>query len=102
MLFQIVLGFVINRLFDPNRFRIPFHDELHWYLGRCLVFLGCINIPLGLSLYSATMEPVSNALYVLFALWILVASGALSFGARVVGREPTHHVAPKVLGDREV
>ncbi|KAI9145971.1 hypothetical protein BKA69DRAFT_1046561 [Paraphysoderma sedebokerense] len=48
MLLQSVLGFVIDRLFKPNRKRVPWYDMVHWWLGKLLVASGPLTIMLGL------------------------------------------------------
>jgi len=49
---QPVIGFLADKLFDPNRKAIPiFPDKTHWVLGWLSITLGMINIILGLLEY---------------------------------------------------
>ena len=38
--FQAVLGAIINRLWRPERTKVPIHDKVHWWLGRILILAG--------------------------------------------------------------
>lgn len=54
-LFQPLLGFLADKLFDSKRKSAPFFpDILHWIIGYGVVILGLVNIWLGLTLYCVT------------------------------------------------
>jgi hypothetical protein len=48
LLVQIIMGFVSNHLWSPDRKSIPWWDKAHWWLGRALVILGLVNIYFGI------------------------------------------------------
>ena len=52
MFLQIILGGVINYLFDKDRTSIPWYDQLHWWFGRVLLIVSWVAIPMGVWLYS--------------------------------------------------
>jgi len=56
---QPVIGFLADKLFDPNRKATPiFPDKTHWVLGWISITLGMINIILGLMEYQNTKKGV--------------------------------------------
>jgi len=56
---QPVIGFLADKLFDPNRKATPiFPDKTHWVLGWVSITLGMINIILGLMEYQNTKKGV--------------------------------------------
>jgi hypothetical protein len=63
---EIILGVVIDKLFDPRRSSVPFHDKLHWYAGRLLLIGGITNAGFGLVSYTGT-----DWLWGLCGLWFL-------------------------------
>jgi hypothetical protein len=76
LIVQIILGYVANALYDPNRTVVPPQDWAHWSLGfhktnnrRILVLLGIINIPLGLHEFSG-LYSMSVGLYVVYGIWV--------------------------------
>ena len=79
MAIQIVLGFVINALWDPNRTSIPLWDQAHWWIGRILWCLAIANIGLGLKEYDE-FQPVSKAINALYWVFIALAVGAFIWG----------------------
>jgi hypothetical protein len=68
MFLQSAGGIIIDRLWKPTRQSVPWHDKLHWYIGRALFVLSLINIPLGMVL----MGDVSVSIWVLLAIWYLI------------------------------
>ncbi|KAI9172973.1 hypothetical protein H9P43_007104 [Blastocladiella emersonii ATCC 22665] len=44
---QIVLGFVIDKMFDPDRAGIPLRDKAHWLAGYFLAVAAPVNVYLG-------------------------------------------------------
>jgi len=74
---QPVIGFLADKLFNPERKSIPiFPDKTHWFLGWISITLGMINIILGLILYPNTKRGTLIA-YCFFAA--LVFSGIVGF-----------------------
>jgi len=56
---QPVIGFLADKMFDPNRKATPiFPDKTHWVLGWLSITLGMINIILGLNEYQNTKKGV--------------------------------------------
>ena len=45
--FQVLLGFIIDKLWNPTRNHIPWWDQLHWWTGRMLMLLTVPTIVLG-------------------------------------------------------
>lgn len=45
---QVILGFIIDRLWSPTRTSVPWYDRLHWLIGRVLVITSIVTIILGL------------------------------------------------------
>ena len=77
---QIVLGFISNALWTPDRTYIPWWDKVHWWLGRGVFILGIVNISLGINLY---MNQYNEPIGILYAYWICIAIG---FGFMVFGQ----------------
>ncbi|KXN68383.1 hypothetical protein CONCODRAFT_31623, partial [Conidiobolus coronatus NRRL 28638] len=72
---QIVLGVVIDRLWNPERTSIPWYDKLHWYGGRVLFVLAQVTIVLGLLLYDT---PNSLKVYwILFGILLFLEVASL-------------------------
>ncbi|KAI9218776.1 hypothetical protein BC828DRAFT_407290, partial [Blastocladiella britannica] len=82
---QVVLGFVIDKMFDPTRNTAPIRDKAHWALGYFLLVAGPINVILG---YGFNMFPA----------WVQVANvgviglfgGSLVAGQLLVGQQHDH------------
>ncbi|KAJ3083643.1 hypothetical protein HDU99_007656 [Rhizoclosmatium hyalinum] len=83
---QIVLGYVSNHLFSPDRPSVPWWDQVHWWLGRFSIVFAWVVMFLGLNLYGSSI--VIKALYfVSIALGIgAIVGGHFLFGGAV------HHV----------
>jgi hypothetical protein len=69
MICEIILGFVIDSLYDPDRTRPPTHDQVHWWTGRILVVLGIVNVQFGFSqfdeyYYMSTALVICNWVFV--------------------------------------
>ncbi|KAJ3247473.1 hypothetical protein HDU78_004178 [Chytriomyces hyalinus] len=79
---QVILGFVINALFDVERVAVPWWDHLHAWLGRLSGVLALVVMQLGLSLYGSSVGIVVG-----FWVWIVVVLvvGFGYFGERVLG-----------------
>jgi F0F1-type ATP synthase assembly protein I len=76
MIGQVILGFIIDKLFDSERQTIPVRDKVHWYLGRLLSMAAIANAWIGLTLFD-NMYTVSIGLKVGF--WVVVTLGFLLF-----------------------
>ncbi len=50
LLIQCILGMFINILYKKDRISIPFHDKIHWWIGRCGILLSMFVIYTGLTL----------------------------------------------------
>jgi hypothetical protein len=74
--FQIVLGFVINALWNPNRTSIPWWDKMHWWFGRLAFLLGIVNIYLGIQEYFERIA-LSDGTGLIITYWIIVVLGLL-------------------------
>ncbi|KAI9333702.1 hypothetical protein BDR26DRAFT_600845 [Obelidium mucronatum] len=59
---QIILGYVSNHLFSPDRSSVPWWDQVHWWLGRMVVVFSWVVIFMGLVLFESTI--VIKALFV--------------------------------------
>ncbi|KNE69325.1 hypothetical protein AMAG_13698 [Allomyces macrogynus ATCC 38327] len=74
---QILLGIVIDRLYDPTRGAAPIRDKVHWVIGYLLALAAPANIALGLIQYEAGWTWL-GAFAGLFVVTLLVfAAGAL-------------------------
>ncbi|KAJ3320483.1 hypothetical protein HDV06_005212, partial [Boothiomyces sp. JEL0866] len=72
VIIQVILGYVSNAKFDPNRPSIPWWDKAHWWVGRSLFLLGLVNVYLGIKFYG---ESYRLAGWVLPVFWLSVALG---------------------------
>eukprot|EP01097_Dermamoeba_algensis_P001528 TRINITY_DN1576_c0_g1_i1.p1 TRINITY_DN1576_c0_g1~~TRINITY_DN1576_c0_g1_i1.p1 ORF type:complete len:469 (+),score=121.17 TRINITY_DN1576_c0_g1_i1:359-1765(+) len=51
---QPIVGFIADRMFDPNRDKTPFFpDILHWIFGWSALVMALVNIWLGIDLYDS-------------------------------------------------
>ncbi|KAJ3374767.1 hypothetical protein GGF31_006665 [Allomyces arbusculus] len=74
---QILLGVIIDRLYDPTRSAAPIRDKLHWMIGYLLALAAPANIVLGLIQYDAGWSWL-GAFAGLFVVTLLAfAAGAL-------------------------
>ena len=78
MFLQIVLGFVINKLYTPQRTRVPWYDLTHRWMGRLVVCAGLANIVLGLMEFREKYG-LGNEVYLMFAVWLVVVLGFFGF-----------------------
>lgn len=67
---QVLLGVVIDQLWDPERDYIPWHDKLHWWQGRILYILAAANVIIGFLGLSMTASAIASG--VLLALFIVI------------------------------
>jgi hypothetical protein len=89
MLLQIILGVVIDKLFNPEREKIPLRDRLHWYLGRFLAVLAIFNAYLGLTIFDEK-HPVPAVIKVGFWVGLVGGISLLAFGECTFGSD--HHI----------
>ncbi|RKO86610.1 DWNN domain-containing protein [Blyttiomyces helicus] len=93
---QAILGFVIDRLWTPTRVSIPWWDRLHWWVGRIVVLVTVINIPLGINTYGGA----GSWAYIVYGLWLgLVVVSFVSLQGRV---GQVHHVEDGFEGMKAV
>jgi hypothetical protein len=52
MIAEAVLGWIIDKLYDPARLFIPLRDKVHWWFGRSILVLAVINVQLGFDLFN--------------------------------------------------
>ncbi|KAJ3142574.1 Eukaryotic translation initiation factor 2D [Physocladia obscura] len=91
---QITLGYAIDRLYEPDRMKIPWWDQLHHWSGRTLFVLSLINIPLGILLYSTNGVDIPSPIWIIYTLWIIVLAATIAF---LEGRRNlTEHGGPAV------
>jgi hypothetical protein len=89
-LVQGVLGFLINKWFDPARSSTPFSDKLHWWLGRLLVTGAIINVFLGSYFYENLYGTVKGKTMAIAGFVIVALSIAGFFGGEYfIGQK--HH-----------
>ncbi|KAJ3258966.1 hypothetical protein HK103_003107 [Boothiomyces macroporosus] len=83
---QIILGYISNAKFDPDRPAIPWWDQAHWWLGRSLFLLGLVNVYLGIAYYSRNYDLAG---WVLPVFWIVIAVGiaGMIYGQATKGQD---------------
>ncbi|KAI8921782.1 hypothetical protein BC831DRAFT_475424 [Entophlyctis helioformis] len=96
VLIQVVLGFVSNAMFSPDREAVPWWDKLHWWFGRLLFIaaLGCVFF--GIQLYQNLGYPLDAWVPIAFGCYLFVAFIVLAFGERFHGQ--VHHVKGAIGG----
>jgi hypothetical protein len=85
---QLILGFVCNALYSPERLAVPFQDHAHAWIGRSLVVLAVVNITLGILLYNP-----ANATALVVGCWVVFAvlvGGFVGVGEFLLGGAKTH------------
>ena len=92
MIVQIILGFVANAMFDPERKKVATVDKAHWWLGRLLVLAGIGNCQLGFMIYSSAF-PLSS--YFVITHWSIVGGAAIMFLVAEMKVGQVNHVGPK-------
>ena len=81
---QVVLGYVIDRLYDQDRERVPWRDQLHWWLGRLLYVLSLIAVTLGLAQSGAP-----GTFWIAYG--VLLGLSTIGFVAGQIRIGPHHH-----------
>ena len=87
--FQVMLGFVSDKLWSPKRTKIPSWDKQHWWLGRTLFALALCNIILGFQKFNE-MYPLPLELPLTFAVFILISIGLFAYAEKQFGQ--VHHI----------
>jgi Eukaryotic cytochrome b561 len=72
MVIQIFFGWYINKVWNPTRTSIPWHDKVHWGLGYLLVILGFINTVLTFTLSVKGYVIGAIVVYALFFVIFIV------------------------------
>ena len=77
---QVILGFICDYLYDPEREQPPMHDVAHWWIGRITFGLALLNMPLGM--INMTMEEyaINPAIPVFFAIFLIAGTSAFYYG----------------------
>lgn len=94
MLAQMILGMVIDRLFDPYRRHIPWYDKAHWWLGRVSAVLSVVTTFLGLAEYNTKQKDLLLGMYGAFVAVLITA-----FVVAQVKMGQSHHNEKKKPSD---
>ena len=70
---------MIDKLWSPGRNTVPWHDKLHWWVGRIAFGLSFVAIPTGLNASGI----VSSTVMAIWYVWAIGVVLVLGFG--VVG-----------------
>lgn len=73
---QPFIGLIADRLFDPNRSKVPAQDQIHWWVGRLLLLLAIVNIFLGIDRLFINSTGAFT-MYGLFAGWTALSVAIL-------------------------
>jgi Eukaryotic cytochrome b561 len=77
---QIVLGIIIDKMFDPSRSAIPLRDKVHWLFGIFLSSAGVVNVFIGhYNFGTPYVLVIINGLVLLFFIVIFIY-GHLNIG----------------------
>lgn len=84
MVAEILLGWVIDKMYDAGRKTPPTRDQIHWWFGRLILLLSIINVQLGFSLFQEKFPGIlANGLVV--GNWIFISLAACGFLAAQFG-----------------
>lgn len=86
ILIQMPLGFFIDRWFVRGRTEVPWHDKVHWWLGRAVFLLSYVLIPLGLWSYGA-----SDAIKIAWFVYAFVVILVVFIVGQIIHRNDTPH-----------
>ena len=91
MILQIILGFVIDKLWSPDRTSIPLWDKLHWWIGRVVFLIAIINLYLGIY-KNASIDSAFSSLnfYVIVSIIVVLGTASLFAGQYAIGQ--VHHM----------
>ncbi|KAI8906934.1 hypothetical protein EDD86DRAFT_192865 [Gorgonomyces haynaldii] len=90
LLVQLGLGIYIDKVYDPNRTSVPFHDQAHWWIGRIVTLVAFVTVFLGIAEYNESFSGVNIALYFVFGAWLLIGGAAIAFGRRMFPQTQKH------------
>ncbi|KAJ3194838.1 hypothetical protein HK101_001787 [Irineochytrium annulatum] len=88
---QVILGFVANHMWRPDREGIPWWDQMHWWLGRLAAVGSIVILYLGLNLYGAPPLAYIGLFFWIGVCFIVLVAGQFSIGVR-------HHMKKKDVG----
>ena len=88
---QIILGYVSNAMWTPDRKEISVWDKVHWWVGRSIFILAIANVYLGLDEYEE-FAPLSKTIIIMY--WIVIAAGfgLLGYGQFKYGQIRKFHL----------
>ena len=72
VIIQMFLGGYINKMWNPNRTAVPWHDKLHWAVGYLLLILPIFNVVLALVYSQKGYIYAGIAFYVLMIVIFVV------------------------------
>jgi hypothetical protein len=90
LVLQIILGFVIDALFDENRRSTPWYDVLHWWVGRLLSVLALATIVLGIVYFEKGYGESGMVMYITLAVFVAMGVGMMVYGQMNGGAK--HHI----------
>jgi len=77
LLVQIIMGFISNAKWSPERKSIPWWDQAHWWLGRAVVILGITNVYFGIIEFHKRLQ-IEDHSSVLITFGAIVGLGVIS------------------------
>ncbi|KAI9298510.1 hypothetical protein K502DRAFT_339317 [Neoconidiobolus thromboides FSU 785] len=87
--FQVGLGIYIDKMWSPERTKIPISDKAHWWLGRIVFLLAFANIVYGIVL-------IGNPVYFWIPTGIIIAGGVGAFTYGQISSKKTQEINGKV------
>jgi hypothetical protein len=81
MLVQIILGYVIDKLWNSERTAPPLHDKIHWWFGRIVALLAIVNLYLGVIEYGSSI----GLLIAVAGFLTVIVIASFVYGQRKVG-----------------
>ncbi|KAJ9052472.1 hypothetical protein DSO57_1033749 [Entomophthora muscae] len=78
---QAILGYIIDKLWNPENPKAPWHDKLHWWAGRSISLLALGNIIYGIVLLE---NPIG--FWIPTVLIIVVSVFAFVVGEKKIGK----------------
>ncbi|KAJ3308000.1 DOMON domain-containing protein frrs1L [Boothiomyces sp. JEL0838] len=91
---QVLLGYISNAKYDPNRTSIPWFDIAHWWVGRILFLFGLLNAFFGILFYK---ENYTLSIWVFPIFWTIIGFGTVMFtiGQFTIGQD--NHISNKTV-----
>lgn len=93
---QVVSGFVIDKLFNPQRKEIPWYDKAHWWAGRIATSGGFINVAFGF-----VLRGMGTAIFVLYGLWTALVLALFTFLTFRYGQTHDHETEHEMSPTKE-